>query len=169
VRRAGERPAVEDPDDADAAESAALLILTAAGKSSAALQRRLRQRGFSWTATREAVRRCSERGYVDDAELAISLTGRAQRAGRGRARIAAELRARGIPRELVDQSLSTIAAEDEDSAALVVARRLLEKEMRNHPDSDGIRRRIVASMQRRGYASSVIARALRTLSDESRR
>jgi regulatory protein len=168
VRRAPRAAAVEDPDDAGAAEEVALRILTGAAQPAATLQRRLRQRGFSATAARTAVDRCRRRGYVDDAALAASLTARMRRAGRGTARIAAELRRRGVAAEIVESALGPVEERGDEAAALEVGRKLLDRELARARDDGGARRRLAGALQRRGFAAGVIAHTLRVLAEEAR-
>src|ERR1700740_1469065 len=144
--------AEDDQEDVDAAEKAALRILSGAGQSAVGLTRRLRRRGFSDTAARAALERWCVRGYVDDRALAESMARRLQRSGHGRARVAAELRARGIEEESLSAALGAAESGD-DARALEVGRRLLAREMRR-PDSDGTRRRIASALQRRGFSGA---------------
>jgi regulatory protein len=155
-----------DPDDADEAEEAALRILGGAAQSAQALRAKLRRRGFSAKASARAVQRCRERGYIDDGALAESLAARLQRTGHGRARVAAELRARGIDADAAAALLDGLAAGD-DERALEVGRRLLARELQRD-DTDGARRRIAGALQRRGFSAGVIATTLRRLGDEAR-
>ena len=167
MQRARRPASVEDPDDVRAAEEVAVRILNGAAQSATALQHRLRQRGFSPLAARVAADRCREHGYVNDAALAASLVGRMQRAGRGRSRIAVELRRRGIAADAVEAALGPAAAGADDAAALDVGRKLLHREMARVREDGGARRRVAAALQRRGFAASVIAHTLRTLSEEA--
>jgi len=164
VRRGTPAPP-PDPDDAGAAEASALRILAGADQSSWNLQRRLRQRGYSPRAVAVAVERCSRLGYVDDRALASAVAARLQRTGHGRARVAAELRARGVGSEATASALAEMG-DDDTAAALVVGRKLLEREHRRG-DDQGARRRVAAGLERRGFTSGVIAGTLRTLSRAS--
>lgn len=168
MRRTRPTAEVEDPDDAGAAEEVALRILTGAAQPAATLQRRLRQRGFSASAARTAVDRCRRRGYVDDAALAASLTGRMRGAGRGTARIAADLRRRGIAADVVETALGPVEERGDDAAALEVGRKLLHRELARAREDGGARRRLAGALQRRGFAAGVIAQTLRVLAEEAR-
>ncbi len=140
-------------------------ILAGANQSSQALTRRLRQRGYSTAAIETAVDRCRALGYVDDGALAQSLADRLQRTGHGRARVAAELRARGIERGAADSALDALGSDEEP--AMEVGRRLLERELLRGDDDGNIRRRVAAALQRRGFSGSTIAATLRGLSQEA--
>jgi regulatory protein len=165
--RPARRPPLEDPDDAEAAEAAAVRILSGATQSVRALRTRLRQGGFSTAASLAAIERCRQLGYLDDAALAASLSARLERSGHGRARVAAEMRARGLGADAVATELERLAP-GEQLRALEAGRRLLAKELRRGDEGDGMRRRIAAALQRRGFTAGVIATTLRTLSLESR-
>jgi regulatory protein len=158
-------PAVVDhPDDEDAAEAAALRILGGASQSAGGLTKRLRQRGYSAAAAASAVERCRALGYVDDGALTEALLARHRRAGHGRARALADLRRRGVSSSTVAEALD--AAPDDGGeleSAVATARRLYERERTRDDDDDHARRRIAAALQRRGFAASVIAGALRAL------
>ena len=155
--------AATDPDDAEAALTAALRILGGASQSADALQRKLHQRGYSTTAARSAVERCREYGYVDDNALAQSLVGRHVRAGHGRARVVAELRRRGVSPAAATQALDAVDGDDELRVAAEVAQKLYEREAKRGDVDDRARHRIAAALQRRGYASNVILSALRSV------
>ena len=155
-------------DDADAALEAALRILGRGTQAASALQRKLQQRGYSSRAAGEAVAKCRELGYVDDTALAVSLAGRHARAGHGRARVIADMRRRGVSSADAAVALGAVDEDEEVVAATVVAQRLYAREVKRGEVDDRARRRIAAAMQRRGYASGVILRALRAARTWSR-
>ena len=161
MRRSAE--AVADPDDDEAALAAAVRILDGAAQSADALRRKLLTKGFSHSAVRGAVERCRELGYVDDAALAQSLVGRHARAGHGQARVIADMRRRGVSSAAAEVALATIDEDAEVTAATAVAQKLYERELKKGEVDDRARRRIGAALQRRGYASGVILRALRAV------
>lgn len=152
-----------NPDDDEAALAAALRILGGASQSADALQRKLRQRGFANRAARAAVERCRELGYVDDAALARSLVGRHMRSGHGRARVVADLRRRGVSSDAAEEALGAVDEEDEAGAAASVAQKLYDREAARGAVDDRARQRIAAALQRRGYSSSAILSALRSV------
>jgi regulatory protein len=152
-------PAVDDPEDAAAAESAALRILGGASQSARDLHRRLTRRGFSDTAATEAVQRCREAGYVDDAALAASVAGRHLRHGRGAARVVADLQRRGIDRDAVSAAVEHIAG-DEESALRALAAQRLQRASTQPPDEATLRR-IAGQLQRRGFSSAMVRAAIR--------
>jgi len=150
---------VDDPDDAEAAEAAAVRILAGAAQSADSLQRKLRQRGFSMNAIRTAVGRCRELGYVDDGALAASVVKRHVRAGHGTTRVIADLRRRGISNDAATTALQELDESEEQRAANEFAQKLYDR--RNAGEEvERSRRRIGAALQRRGFGTPVILRAL---------
>jgi regulatory protein len=151
-----------DPGSADDAEASALRVLRGAGQSSASLQRKLERRGYSADAALEAVRRCAAAGYINDAALAASVAARHRRSGHGRARVAADLRARGVAGDVIAEALDG-QTETEEAAALAVARQLWSRA----GDPDGrdqhARMRIAGALQRRGFSSALVVRVMRGL------
>jgi len=151
-----------DRGDVEEAETTALRILGGASQSGVALERRLLQRGFSRPAAADAVERCRALGYIDDRALATSVVERHRRAGHGRSRMLADLRARGVGGEVAAEAVSVVA-EDEQQTAIEAARHLLERELRRGELNDRGRRRVAAALQRRGFAGDVVVRALRAI------
>ena len=80
-------------------------ILRGAGQSGMSLQRKLEQRGYTTEAATEAVERCIATGYVNDAAMAASVAARHRRAGHGRARVAADLKSKGVAADLITEAL----------------------------------------------------------------
>ena len=151
-----------DPEDADAAEATALHVLRGAGQSSASLRRKLERRGYSESAAAEAVRRCTAAGYVDDAVLAASVAARHRRAGHGRARVAADLRSRGVADDLIDGAVAELTA-TEEAAALAAAHQLWERAGAPETRDQRTRMRVAGALQRRGFAPSLVVRVMRDL------
>lgn len=159
--RTGTPPAL--PESADAAEDAALRILRGAGQSGMSLQRKLEQRGYASEAAAEAVRRCIATGYVNDAAMAASVAARHRRAGHGRARVAADLKSKGVAADLITEALDG-QSDTEEAAALAVARQLWERRGPADPRDRRAYARVAGALQRRGFSSSVVSRVMRGLS-----
>jgi SOS response regulatory protein OraA/RecX len=77
--------------------------------------------------------------------------------GRGRRRIALELAARGVDRDLTQELTGEVSAEEEAEG---IARVLLRKRVPPRPDAE-TRRRIFQHLLRRGFPADAITRALR--------
>jgi regulatory protein len=150
------------PESPDAAEDAALRILRGAGQSGMSLQRKLEQRGYTRDAATEAVRRCITTGYVNDAAMAVSVAARHRRAGHGSARVAADLKSKGVAGDLITEALDGQSDTEEDSA-LAVARQLWLRAGAVDSRDRRAYMRVAGALQRRGFSSSVISRVMRGL------
>lgn len=165
---AGRREASVTPADRDSAveaEEAALRILNGAAQSAAGLQRRLRRRGFTEEAAERATAAMLRFGYIDDTALAQSIAGRRQRTGRGRVRVAAELRARGIDDQAIAATLGDIDPDAERTSALELGRRLAARASRDIADRQS-RQRLGGVLQRRGFDTDTVVWVLRELERE---
>ncbi|MFI5287034.1 MAG: regulatory protein RecX [Candidatus Dormibacteria bacterium] len=137
-------------------------ILRGAGQSTAALQRKLERRGYTAAAAAQAVSRCAASGYVDDAAMAASVAARHRRAGHGRARVAADLKAKGVSTQLISEALDG-QSDTEEAAALAVAQQLWERAGTSGTHDPRARMRIAGALQRRGFSSSLVVRVMRGL------
>jgi regulatory protein len=148
------------PDECRAAETAALRILGGAAQSQESLRRRLVHRGFSAEAAASAAHSAVRAGYVDDAALAASIVQR-RRGRRGTARIAAELRARGVDPDVARTAVGAVSVEEGRTAALNEARRRVRGEL---PCDWQARRRelgrIAGALNRLGFSADAVAFAL---------
>jgi regulatory protein len=151
-----------EPDNADDAEASALRVLRGAGQSSASLQRKLERRGYSSHAAVEAVRRCASAGYIDDAALAASVAARHRRSGHGRARVAADLRSRGVAGDVIAEALDG-QTDTEEAAALAVARQLWNRAGDAETRDQRARMRVAGALQRRGFSAALVVRVMRAL------
>jgi regulatory protein len=158
----GSRAGPREPDNADDAEASALRVLRGAGQSSASLQRKLERRGYSADAAAEAVRRCAAVGYIDDAALAVSVAARHRRSGHGRARVAADLRARGVPGDAIAEALNG-QTDTEEAAALAVASQLWSRAGDPESRDPRARMRVAGALQRRGFSAALVVRVMRGL------
>lgn len=158
-----QRTVPEDPENVDAAVEAALRVLRGAAQTEASLRRRLEFKGWSPAAARAATAAMTQHGYVDDDAFAQSVAARRLRGGYGRARVASELRARGVAERPIDDVLRTVGMDDERVSAGRVAERLLERDRTRHgPDDPRTAERVAGALARRGYDVQTIRHALRT-------
>jgi regulatory protein len=128
--------------------------LAGAERTSSRLRSYLKRRRFLPTLVEEAVERASRLGWVDDSRYA-SMTVRS-RPGRGRARLIADLVARGVSRETAAAAATGIDEDVElDSLLPLIARRYsgLEKET--------ALRRATGFLVRRGFQAGKAWRAAR--------
>ncbi|MBW3069308.1 MULTISPECIES: regulatory protein RecX [unclassified Actinomyces] len=115
---------------------------------------------------REVLDRLEAAGVIDDAAYAARLA-RTRFAEKGAARraIADELRRKGLGEGHIHAALAQIDGEDEDAAALVLARKRLAASRGLEPAVR--RRRALAALGRKGYGADVAARAVeRALAEE---
>ncbi len=154
---------LRDPqEERRAAEQAALRILGGAAQSEASLRRRLERRGFSAEAAGAASASAVRLGYVDDTALAQSIVAR-RRTRRGSARIAAELRSRGVSAETIGSALSDVTPDEQRAAALAEAHRRLRPGLPADPtERRRTLARVAAALTRAGFPSDAVAHALRT-------
>ena len=94
--------------------------------------------------------------------MAASVAARHRRAGHGRARVAADLKAKGVAPELITEALDG-QTDTEEAAAMAVALQLWERTEARGSRDQRSRMRIAGALQRRGFSSSLIARVLRGL------
>jgi regulatory protein len=127
----------------------AIRLIGPRAHSEAELRRKLVRRGCEQADVDATVGRLRGQGYLDDDAYARGLVAR-RSGGRGATLIAAELKARGIDREVAERALSEL---DRDRQ-LEAARRLVERSAGLEPP------RLAARMQRRGFAAEIIRAAL---------
>lgn len=158
VRRSAPEPPADaegpDADPYDVARSIALRQLTMAPRSRKQLEDKLAQRGCAPEVAAAVLDRLEQLGLVDDAAFAGMVT-RSQTATRGLARraVAHELRRRGVPDELVEESVEAIdPAQERAQAEELVAKRL--RSMHGLAPEVQVRR-LAAMLARKGYPADV--------------
>lgn len=111
-----------------------------------------------WAVT-QLLDRFTELGLVDDEAYARAWV-RSRHAGRGLGRRALryELVSRGVGRDVIDEAVAEVTADDEDAAARSLVRSRLPSVARF--DRTTQRRRLVGLLARRGYSSAVAARVV---------
>jgi len=130
----------------------ALRLLTGRDLSRYELRQRLLQRGFDEDQIEDALRRCSDFGYLDDRRYAINLAQQLATSGRAvgqRARL--ELQRRGLTEVLIEEAL---AAAEQQTDQETLLRELLQRRWPEYNDNtvdERQKRRIIAWFQRRGF------------------
>jgi regulatory protein len=122
----------------------------------AEMRRKLLQRRCPPGQVEETLGRLRELGYLDDLAFARALVARRSRS-RGAALIAQELSAKGIPRALAQEALSTLGRNEQVASATAVGGR----------ERGGDPQRTAARLQRRGFSREVIREALDGQLDEA--
>ena len=135
----------------------ALRLLTGRDYSQAELRRRLLEKGFAETRIDDALQRCLELGYLDDARYALSRA--TSLMSRGRAvgsRILLDLKQRGISNELACQALEQARelCDEEELLRSLLQRRFPDFNYNSAPAKE--KRRVVHFLQRRGFTISCI-------------
>ncbi len=135
---------------------AAVALLALRARSSQEVRRRLRLRRFPRAEIEAAIDRLTAAGYLNDAAFAEQWArARQERQGLGPARLARELKAKGVGEAEIAGALGSLRAERDvrEVAAEAAARRL--KGLRGLPPEVG-RRRLAAYLERRGFSAEVI-------------
>lgn len=145
------------------ARAAALRLLHRRLRSRAELERALRRRGYTGDDVAAVVADLMRVGWIDDVRFARAwIADRLRLRPSGGRRLAAELAARGVDRRVIHDALAAAlpaAAEDELATAQAAAR---SRRLRGLPPVTA-RRRLAAWLQRRGFGTEAISRALRTV------
>ena len=122
------------------------------------LRRRLARRGAPADVADAVVTDLAARGYLDDRAFAAAWAeSRGSGQGLGARRLRAELRARGVDRDLVEAALTGVAEVEETRARLLAARRL---PVLAGQRPDRVARRLHDYLLRRGFRGSVARRVV---------
>lgn len=122
---------------------------------------KLASRGYPRDDIDEALDRLASRRYLDDAEASRQfVAGRLGRGGYGRARLQAELAARGVDRAVADGVLDELLPEDDLPAARVEARRHAGRSSAGK-DPAKVAQKVARRLERRGFSPRAIATVLR--------
>lgn len=150
---------------------AALRLLATRPRSRRELERRLGAKGFEGRAVAAALERCDEMGYLDDVAFAASHTrDRIRLKPRGKLRILAELREKGVSEEDARAGIER-AFQEEEATERDLAERVLEKKWRDPADRDlrKERRRLSGHLERRGFPFHLIRELVDDRIEEVRR
>lgn len=139
-------------------------LLSRRPRSRRELTDRLRRRGIAEAVIERVLDDLTRRGFVDDAAFArYWVENRQANQPRGQRALAAELRAKGVEREVIDQAV-TAGLGDETAAALALARRRARS--LHEADPLRFRQRLGAFLQRKGYAYETVREVVRLVQDE---
>ena len=123
-RAAGPKPRSEEnaqrAADPAAARAAAVALLARRDLPSGELRERLSERGYAPEATAAALSALAAEGALNDERYAHNYVAYHAGRGRGPVRIGADLRARGLPQELIEAALASVP----DWRALAAAARV---------------------------------------------
>ena len=121
---------------------------------------KLRQKGFDHAAIEDALARCRELGYLDDAKTAMIIAGHLAESGYGPLRIRQTLGQKGLDDAVIEKA---IACTGDEEAQLASARRMLAKKAsRLSREIDPWKRRQMAYrlLAGRGFSSTAINRVI---------
>jgi regulatory protein len=137
----------------------ALKLLGYRGRSRTELQQRLAKKGYDAELIQETLEALARSELIDDAEFSRSWV-RARTGSRpmGPNRIAAELRQKGVDRELIQEALEPLDEDTELDLALKVGRQKVEQ-LRGE-DTRTARRKLASALMRRGFNWDVSSRVL---------
>ncbi len=140
----------------------AVSFLSRRDHSEAELRRKLFAKGFPAEELDEAMARLRSAGYLDDRRFALGFAESAIRNGRGYGfRLRLELSRRGVPEEIVEETLAKVGAEYDEVATLseLMARKF-EGFVPQQAD-ERKKRRVISYFQRRGFSLAAIVRVFR--------
>ena len=139
--------------------ASAVRILSRRDHTCGELAAKLRRKGFDREAINDALARCRDLGYLDDARTAATIAGHMAERGYGPLRIRHALRQKGLDDALIADVLTRCGDEDEQVRS---ARRMLDKKRsRLDRETDPWKQRQVAHrfLAGRGFPPEVIRRA----------
>ena len=158
--RRGRSAGGPEADPQQVARTICLRLLTVQPRTRAELAAALAKRNVSAEAADAVLDRFSEVGLIDDAAFARAWVESRQRGrGLGRSALAGELRKKGVDREIAQEALDLVDADDD----LEAAQRLVAKKL---PSTRGLppdkrARRLVGMLARRGHPAGLAYRVVR--------
>jgi len=152
--------------EAERAYERALTFLERRDRTEREVIKKLTDVGFSEDSIEKALEKLREAGLVNDADYAERYLESLKAKGRGRLRISAEMRRKGLPETLVRNTLEDgLTVDDEHEKAASAARKIM-KEIPEGKDP----RKAAAKINRRlvslGFTYEVIGEAMRRLRTE---
>jgi SOS response regulatory protein OraA/RecX len=162
---ANKRHHLLDADENVRVRDAALNLISYRARTRSELQRRLRQKGFRPARIDACLDRLQERGFIDDEAVAAAFVrDRLLHRPRGKARLSAELREKGVTSELAERVIQQVF-EDQNVTDHKLAREVAEgwigrqnagtlaalAQEAHGPERDKARRRLNGYMARRGF------------------
>jgi len=146
-------------EDQRKANQIALRFLSYRARSTQEIRDRLREKGVASPEAEKTVAYLMSCGYINDRSLAQDLARSLfANKGWGFGRIAATLRSRGVPPDLVDETLSSLKQthSEAEAASAIIKRRFLHFDCRTAPPKE--KKRVADFLQRRGFSWDTISR-----------
>ena len=147
------------------AVSAALKFLSVRPRSVSEMAKKLKLKKYSPGAIEEALETLKKQGFLDDEKFAKTFADSSLRSrSAGRRKLKFDLKQKGLAEDVIERTLGGLKDYDETE----IVRELVAKRMRTMTGvpEQARRRRIFGFLQRRGYSSEVIFKAL-DLHDEN--
>ncbi len=136
------------------AKKSAAASLAHHSMSKGALEKKLRDRGFSGEDSASVAGWFEEKGFIDDRAYAFECGNYYKRRGCGELRIREELRRRNIEKELIDEVLSEYSSYEDEIISLA------EKKIRGKEITPELKRKLISYLGGRGYKYEEIRSAL---------
>ena len=146
----------------------ALNLLAFRARSSRELSRRLKQKGASAECIEQVITKLRDAGLVDDADFARQVARSKVSGGASKRRVQQELFKRGVERDVADEAVSEVLA-DQNVDMIAVAERVARKRLPSlaRADPQSRRRRLYAFLARRGHDSETIRTVMDRVLDPS--
>jgi regulatory protein len=142
--------------DRPGAWGAAVKLLALRARSTREIRETLRRQGYASDEIADAIARLTATHYLDDAEFARNwVSARARRGPTGPARLARELRAKGIADAEICAAIDALAGEWDPAVSADAAARRKVQSLGGVP-SVVARRRLAAHLERRGFSPEII-------------
>ena len=146
----------------------AVSLLAQRAHSSGEIEKKLRDRFYLPETVEMVLYKLEKEHFLNDEAFAMEYAAALSRRQTGRARIAQDLRRKGIDPALIQRALEALDEEEADDAAFTLARKLLKRYERE-ADPRKAMQKLLMAMARRGYgfeeARAAAERALQELED----
>ena len=128
----------------------AVSLLAQRARSSGEIEQKLRDRFYLPETVEMVLYKLEKEHFLNDEAFAMEYAAALSRRQTGRARIAQDLRRKGIDPALIQRALEELDEEEADDAAFTLARKLLRRYERE-PDPRKAMQKLLMAMTRRGY------------------
>lgn len=153
--------ALESEDARVRAGEAALNLLSYRPRTERELRRRLARKGFDPSIVDPCIDNLTRAGLIDDAAFARTFAAdRVRTRPSGRARLAADLRSRGVNPDDAAAALDEICQPGSEAELELARRSVVKFPRRDQEDSPRVKRRLQSYLMRRGFTRDTIAQIL---------
>ncbi len=146
--------------ETEKAKSQALKFLSARARSVAELEKKLKLKKYSASAIGETVEVLKRQGFLDDEKFAkIFANSSLYSRPTGKSKLKFDLKQKGVSAEVIERALGGLQDYDETKMAEELVKKRL-RSMKGVPEETK-KRRIFGFLQRRGFSSDAIFKALK--------